>query len=399
MTDLALHGGPPLRTTPFPSWPQFDDGERDGLGRALDQGEWWRVGGKEVTLLEGEFAAFHDAPAAIAVTNGTAALELALELLGIGPGDEVLVPAFTFAATSIAVQRRQAVAVPVDIDLDTYCMAPGATADAAGSRAAVLVPVHMAGHVSDMDALGDLAAARGMTMVQDAAHAHGAEWKGRKLGELGTLAAFSFQNGKLMTAGEGGALLLPDHVPFSEAFARHSCGRPIGDRWYDHRSASGNLRLNEFSAAVLRAQLARLPRQLDRRERAWSVLAAALAKLRGVVPQGRDVRCTVDSHYMAMFRLDPEVHAGLDRNLVVDALIAEGIPAFANYPPVYRTGSFWPGGPDPTAEADLAARCPHAELIGAQGIWVHHRTLLAGDEDVLDVARALDRVLIGLGRP
>lgn len=387
---LALHGGEPVRLRPFPSWPFHDDAERYGVVRALEQGQWWRVGGGEVTAFEREFAEYHNAPAGLAVSNGTHALELALELIGLSPGDEVIVPAFTFIATSTAVQRLGGIPVPVDVDPQTYCLQPSLLEDARTVRTKAVIPVHMAGHMCDMDAICAWAATHGVAVIQDAAHAHGATWRGKRIGELGTIACFSFQNGKLMTAGEGGAVLLPDTGLYEEAFARHSCGRPNGDRHYVHLYPSSNFRMNEFSGAVLRAQLGRLPEQNMHRERQWKRLSEALASIAGVTPQGRDPRCDIKSHYMAMFTLEGRADS---RNLVVDALVAEGIPAFVNYPPIYRTAAF-PRGAD---RAELARRCPVSEKLGSQGIWLHHRVLLGDDQDIEDVATALAKVLDGLG--
>lgn len=395
---LAIDGGSPARTKPFPPWPQYDDRERDALSAALDQGQWWRLGGKEVSTFEDEFAAFHGAEAALAVTNGTHAIELALELLGVAAGDEVVVPAFTFASTFTAVQRLGAVPVPVDVDLDTYCMTAARAAEGLSPRSRAVVPVHLAGHVADMDGLGALAARAGVPLLQDAAHAQGARWRGRRLGELGPIACFSFQNGKLMTAGEGGALLLPAAL-HEEAFVRHSCGRPSTDRRYEHRTPSSNFRMNEFSAAVLRVQLTRLAGQLERREQRWATLARLLSEVPGIVPQGRSVACDLHSHYMAMFRIDRTVHPDLDRDAAVDALVAEGIPAFVNYPAIYRTAAFWRGpsaGLDALGVDGLAERCPNAEVLGRDGIWIHHRVLLGDDADVADVADAVAKVVAGL---
>ncbi|MGA8116459.1 MAG: DegT/DnrJ/EryC1/StrS family aminotransferase [Actinocatenispora sp.] len=393
---LALDGGTPLRQSPYPPWPQYDDTEREALGRALDQGQWWRVGGSEVTSFEAEFGAYHGGTA-LAVTNGTHALELALEIIGLEPGDEVIVPAFTFISTSMAVQRLGGVPVPVDVDRETYCLDPTLLEAARTPRTRAVMPVHMAGHVVDMDAVGAWADGHGITLIQDAAHAPGAVWQGKRIGDFGTLACFSFQNGKLMTAGEGGALLLPDPDGFEEAFTRHSCGRPPRDTVYVHRTASSNFRMSEFSGAVLRAQLGRLESHTLRREAQWKVLSAALGQIPGVWPQGRDPRSELNPYYMAMFTIDPDAYPGVSRDLVVQALVAEGVPAFVNYPPVYRTDAFWSrragGGDDVTA---MAERCPASEAIGARGVWLHHRVLLGDDADCADTAEALVKVLTGL---
>jgi 3-amino-5-hydroxybenzoate synthase len=390
---LALHGGPPIRTAPFASWPQSGQGERDNLDRVLEQGQWWRTTGEQVRLFEEEFAAFHGAPRALAVTNGTNALELALDIAGVARGNEVVVPAFTFISTSMAVQRIGATPTLADVDLDTYCMTPDTLAAGLTSATTAAIPVHLAGHICDMDGLGTVASGRGITLIQDAAHAHGAVRRGRRVGEHDSLAIFSFQNGKLMTAGEGGAVTFASDADAEEAFLRHNCGRPADDILYRHEALGSNHRMCEFSAAVLRAQLARLPEQIARRERHARRLYAALAALDGIVPLRRDSEIDVNPHYMAMFRVDPTVHPDLDRTWLVRALVAEGIPAFVAYPPVYRTAAFWLGPVPDASEQELALACPNAERIGAEGVWLHHRVLLGDEHDVDDVARAVEKVL------
>ncbi|WP_030347602.1 3-amino-5-hydroxybenzoate synthase [Streptomyces sp. NRRL S-1022] len=364
----------------FPKWPQYDDDERTGLVRALEQGQWWRMGGEEVDSFEREFADFHGAPHALAVTNGTHALELALQVMGVGPGTEVIVPAFTFISSSQAAQRIGAVAVPVDVDPDTYNIDVAAAAAAVTPRTRAIMPVHMAGLMADMDALGKLSADTGVPILQDAAHAQGARWQGKRVGELGSVAAFSFQNGKLMTAGEGGAVVFPDSDLYESAFLRHSCGRPRTDRHYLHQVSGTNMRLNEFSAAVLRAQLRRLPAQTALRDQRWELLSRLLGAVDGVVPQGGDVRADQNTHYMAMFRL-PGI-AEEDRNALVDRLVAAGLPAFAGFRAVYRTDAFWEvGAPDETLE-QVAERCPNTEAISADCVWLHHRVLLADERNL-----------------
>ncbi|MGB2571548.1 DegT/DnrJ/EryC1/StrS family aminotransferase [Micromonospora citrea] len=385
--------GEPSTVPEFPEWPQFGDEERAGLIRALEQGQWWRVGGSEVDTFEAEFGAYHGTPHALAVTNGTHALEVALEVLGVGPGTEVIVPAFTFISSSLAAQRLGAVAVPVDVDLDTYCIDPAAVAAAITPRTKVIMPVHMAGQFADMDALDKIAADAGVALLQDAAHAHGAQWQGRRVGELGSVAAFSFQNGKLMTAGEGGAVLFPDEELRERAFLVHSCGRPRTDRDYLHRTTGSNFRMNEFTAAVLRAQLTRLDDQIAVREQRWPLLASLLAEIPGVVPQGSDARGDRNPHYMAMFRV-PGITVER-RRAVVDALIARGVPAFVAFRAIYRCEGFWAAGaPDETVE-QIAARCPNVEQIHADCVWLHHRTLLGTEQQMHDIAAVLADVLAG----
>ncbi|MGX1133853.1 3-amino-5-hydroxybenzoate synthase [Streptomyces glaucescens] len=378
----------------FPVWPQYGDEERVGLIRALEQGQWWRMGGSEVDTFEEEFGAYHGTPHALAVTNGTHALELALQVLGVGPGTEVIVPAFTFISSSQAAQRLGAVAVPVDIDPGTFNIDPTAAANAITPRTAAIMPVHMAGQICDMDALGKISADSGVPLIQDAAHGHGAEWDGKKVGELGAVAAFSFQNGKLMTAGEGGLVTFEDAGQRETAFLRHSCGRPSTDRLYYHKTSGSNFRMNEFSASVLRAQLGRLAGQIDTRERNWPVLSRLLSEIDGVQPQVIDERVTRNPHYMAMFRV-PGLSAER-RNRLVDALIERGLPAFAAFRAIYRSDGFWEyAAPEESLES-IAARCPNTEAVYADAIWLHHRTLLAEEEQMHVIADIVAETLATL---
>lgn len=375
----------------FPAWPQFGDEERTGLLRALEQGQWWRMGGTEVDAFEREFGEYHGAQRALAVTNGTHALELALQVLGVGPGTEVLVPAFTFISSSQAVQRLGAVAVPVDVDPFTYNIDVEAAARAVTTRTRAIMPVHMAGLFADMDALAKLAADAGVPLIQDAAHAQGAQWQGRRAGQLGWTAAFSFQNGKLMTAGEGGAVTFADQEHYEVAFLRHSCGRPRDDRGYFHATSGSNFRMNEFTAAVLRAQLGRLDAQIAVREQRWPLLSSLLEQIPGVQPQAMDPRADRNPHYMAMFRIPGMTEQR--RLKLVDELIARGIPAFAAFRAIYRCQGFWEtGAPDETPE-QIAARCPNAEAISQDCVWLHHRTLLGTEEQMHEIANVLADVV------
>ncbi|NUR27280.1 MAG: DegT/DnrJ/EryC1/StrS family aminotransferase [Catenulispora sp.] len=375
----------------FPVWPQYDETEREGLIRALEQGQWWRIGGSEVDRFEEEFGAYHGAPHALAVTNGTHALELALEVVGVGPGDEVIVPAFTFISSSQAAQRLGATAVPVDVDPYTYNISVEAAERAVTDRTKAIMPVHLAGLVADMDALAKLSADAGVPLVQDAAHAHGAQWQGKRIGELGSVAALSFQNGKLMTAGEGGAVLFPDAELAELGFLKHSCGRPPTDTQYKHKTSGSNFRLNEFSASVLRAQLARLDGQIDVREQRWPLLRDLLAAIPGVVPQAGDDRVDRNPHYMAMFRV-PGISEER-RNRLVDELKTAGLPAFIAFRAIYRTDGFWEyNAPDTTVEA-LAKACPATEEIYRDAIWLHHRTLLGTEAQIHALAEVVAETL------
>ncbi|MEU8588301.1 DegT/DnrJ/EryC1/StrS family aminotransferase [Streptomyces sp. NPDC048664] len=380
----------------LPPWPQHDHTERAALDRVLAQGQWWRAAGTENEDFEREFAAYNGAPYALAVTNGTAALELALRLHGIGRGDEVVVPAFTFISTSLAVQNVGATPVPADVDPATWCLTADAVRAALTPATRAIIPVHMAGHLVDMGSLADLAAEHGLAIVQDAAHAQGAVWDGTPVGAFPTVACYSFQNGKLMTAGEGGALTLPDEKTYEQAYLMHTCGRPRGDLTYQHMTAGSNYRVSEFTAAILRAQLARLAEHTRIREQRAAQLDELLADVPGVRVQARDPRLEVDPHYMYLLALDPAAGRAA-RDTLVEELTAAGVPACVNFPPVYRTRSFQAGPVPSTPAPELARRCAVSEDLGEHGLWIHHRVLLARPHVVERVAEVIAALVARVG--
>jgi 3-amino-5-hydroxybenzoate synthase len=389
---LAIHNGEPVRKTKFPSWPTYNDDEKNALIRALDQGQWWRVSGKEVSSFEREFAGYHGAEFGLAVTNGTQALEIALLAIGVQPNDEVIVPAFTFISTSMAVQRIGAIPVPVDVDLDTYNISCKEVKRAINANTRAVIPVHMAGQVANLEELKQIVEPHGIQIIQDAAHAHGAVRNNTRIGEWDTIACFSFQNFKLMTAGEGGFITFPSTELLEKAFLFHNCGREVTDKAYCHDVIGSNCRMNEFSAAVLRAQLNRLPRQNELRAGNAKILFERFNEIEGVIAQQIDSATDIHPFYMAMFRLDSEFYPE-KRDFVVQALVAEGIPAFRNYKQIYRTKAFMT---PPARTEDVsywAEQCPNTEKISEKGIWIHHSVLLGDENDVNDVARAIQKVL------
>lgn len=377
-----------------PAWPQYDDTEREALLRVLDRGQWWRGDGGEVQAFEEELAQFHNAPAALAVTNGTHAIELALMTEGVGKSDEVLVPAFTFISTAIAVQRIGATPIPVDVELDTYNIAHDAARAALTDRTRAVIPVHMAGQMVDLPALDAALASRGPVVIQDAAHAHGARWDGRALGEFGSTAILSFQAYKLMTAGEGGALLFADHARRERAERIHNCGRSLNATDYSHELSGSNFRMSEFSGALLRCQLRRLREHTMQRETNAALLRQRLGHLPGLHLPARREACEIHPHYMFMFRLESEFSDSSRRDGFVRSARERGIPAQVAYPPVYRCGAFWPAGESEGREDYWASICPNAEQIGKEGVWIHHRVLLGATGEVDRLAEAIASILL-----
>src|SRR5271157_413580 len=204
MSELALLGGRKAKHKPFPLWPQYDEKERRALEEVLESRVWWRTPGTRTLEFEEAFASYHGARHGIAVTNGTAALEVTMAALGINHGDEVIVPNFTFVATASAVLFANALPVLVDVDPETYCIDCDLVEAAITPRTKAIIAVHMGGNPADLDRLSKIAKRNRLALIEDSAHAHASEWRGQRVGTFGIAGTFSFQSSKLITAGEGG---------------------------------------------------------------------------------------------------------------------------------------------------------------------------------------------------
>ena len=231
MSALALLGGKKAKNKPFPVWPYYDENEARVLKEVLESRVWWRTPGTKTLEFERDFAKFHGARHGIAVTNGTAALEVTMAGLGITAGDEVIVPDFTFVATASAVLFANALPVLVDVDPETYCIDPDLVEAAITSRTKAIVAVHMGGNPADLDRLKKIASRKRLKLIEDSAHAHGSEWRGQRVGTYGVAGTFSFQASKLMTAGEGGVIISNDDKFEVQARSVHDCGRMPGE-WF-----------------------------------------------------------------------------------------------------------------------------------------------------------------------
>jgi dTDP-4-amino-4,6-dideoxygalactose transaminase len=394
---LALLGGTPVRQQPFPAWPVFGREEEARLLRTLRSGLWGTLDGPEVAEFETRFAAMHGCRHGIGVVNGTVSLRIALLAAGIRAGDEVIVPPYTFFSTASAVVEANAVPVFADVDLETFNLDPKAVEAAVTPRTRAIIPVHFAGQPADMDAIVAHATARGLTVIEDAAHAHGASHRGRPAGSLGHMASFSFQSSKNLTAGEGGILTTNDDALAEACRSIHNCGRRTGGVWYEHHSVSGNYRLGEFQGAILNCQLDRLSEQTATRDRNGQTLAARLARLPGVYPQSRPATCTRHSHHLFMLRL-VAAEFGAPRDAVLAALEAEGIPCSAGYgfplyeQPIFRDKAFGPYLPDAARLDYRATRCPNSELICRQCVWLGQDLFLGPQADTDDIAAAFEKV-------
>jgi dTDP-4-amino-4,6-dideoxygalactose transaminase len=398
-SKLALLGGKPVRTRPFTAWPIFGKAEEKRLLRTLHSGKWGKLNGPEVAEFERRFAAMHGCKHGIGVVNGTVSLRIALLAAGIGAEDEVIIPPYTFFSTASAVIEANAVPVFADIDLNTFNLDPKAVEAAITPRTRAIIPVHFAGQPADMRALLAIAKQRKLLVIEDAAHAHGASYRNHPAGSIGHVASFSFQSSKNMTAGEGGLLTTNDDALAEACRSIHNCGRIPTGVWYEHHVISGNYRLGEFQGAILNAQLERLEKQTQTRDRNGQYLASRLAKLPGLHPQRRDADCTRHSYHLFMLRIDSEKF-GAPRAAVLKALQAEGIPCAAGYgfslhhQPMFRNKAFGPYLPKAAPRLNYSkVSCPNSDLIcREQCVWLEQSMFLGSRADMDNIARVFEKV-------
>lgn len=400
MAELAISGGKKTKQKPFPIWPQYDDSERKALQDVLESRVWWRTPGTKTLAFEQAFARFHGAKHGIAVTNGTAALEVAMSALGVGPGDEVIVPDFTFVATAGAVLYTGALPVMVDISPETQCIDPLLAEAAVTRRTKAIIAVHMGGHPADLDALGELAKRTGLALIEDSAHAHASEWKGRRVGTVGVAGTFSFQSSKLMTAGEGGMIITNDDAFERRARSVHDCGRMPGEWFYSHYINGSNYRLSEWQGAVLSAQLSRLDAQTRLRHQNARLLDQLLAAIPGITPQKLDPRCTRNGQYAYIFHVDSKEFGGAGTDRLIQAMNAEGIPNQASYPPLHLLDVFKSGEYRKRLCASqagephlfLRAEYPNTHRAAWECIWIPQPALLGDEEDMHEIAAAWQKI-------
>jgi L-glutamine:2-deoxy-scyllo-inosose/3-amino-2,3-dideoxy-scyllo-inosose aminotransferase len=356
MSKLAIKGGKPLRDVkknPWPKWPVWDKKEEKGLLDVLRSGVWSYNGPKEREF-NNAFAKFIGTEYALSVANGTVSLQLALEALGIGLGDEIIVPGLTWQATAGAVLDVNAVPVIVDVCEDTWCIDPAKVEKAITRRTQAIIPVHLYGCLADMDAIMKIARRHHLWVIEDCAHKHGGEWKGKKAGSIGDVGSFSFQLSKLMTAGEGGGLTTDNPELFEKLDALRNCGRRPEKEKGTNKGAghygsegdfiqSGNYRMTDFQAALLLESLKRLPEQNRIRDENARYVNSLLCGLLGIQPMRRDKRQTLGAYYNFSFRYNKDEFKDLPVTKFREALGKElGCSVEASYVPLNACALYTP---------------------------------------------------------
>jgi dTDP-4-amino-4,6-dideoxygalactose transaminase len=402
-STLAILGGEPIRTRPFSKWPVFDPREREQLEDVLTSGTWggYPSPNRKAAQFAAAFADYHGARFAIPTTSGTSALEVALKALGIGPGDEVIVPAITFAATPYAAVACMARPIFADVSPTNACIDPASVRRLITRRTKAIVPVHYGASLADLDALMEISRAHSIPIVEDCAHVPGAQWRERGVGTHGALGCFSFQSSKPMTAGEGGMILVNDPDLEQRCQSLINCGRRRPADTLEGPLMGANYRMTEWQCAILLAQLSRLPEQIEHKSRSAARLRDGLGSIKGLRPIARDPRVTRETIYMFAFLVD-ESELGVSRNRFVRAMRAEGIPCGVGNEPVYRSPLFPLESGEYRRACELAGAggnqattidCPTAERIFAhEMVAIPHECLLGDDRDLDDIFTAAGKV-------
>ncbi len=401
-TTLAALGGKPVRTERFPSWPVVEKNDLDGWVQVLKEGKWCRLDGRYASTFEKAYAQLTGTRHCTVTANGTSALFTSLSALGIGPGDEVLVPPYTFVATINVVLLQYALPVFVDTDRQTGQMDATKIAAAITPRTACIMPVHIGGNAADLDTILAIAKQHSLPVVEDACQAHLGEWKGKKLGAWGKCGCFSFQASKNLNSGEGGAIISDDGDFMERCYAFHNNGRSRRGSGFSYAHGGANLRMTEFQAALLLQQMTRLEDQSKIREANAQYLTKLLQEIPGISPAKSYSGSTRNAYHLYMFRYDKEKFAGAPRAQFLKALRAEGIPCSGGYGPLNkepflqetlnskayqrifsegRLKAFWQNN-----------QCPENDKLCAEAVWFGQTMLLGPRSDMEQIAAAIRKI-------
>ena len=409
MGKLAITGGKALRKASFTQWPFGGSEEKRALQDVLTSSKWGGqpFPGKYSVAFAKKFSKLHTAKYAQCVNTGTVAIQAALRAIGIQPGDEVLAPAYTWEGTVGPVLLLNAVPVFVDVDPDTYCLDARKIEQAITPKTKAILPVHLGMRFADMDEILRIAAKHNLKVVEDCAHAHGGAWKGKGAGSMGDLGAFSFQSSKLLTCGEGGAVITNNLEYMEKVQSYINAGRASMTDQFHHRIIGFNYRLGEFQAAVLAAQIDRLPKQAQIREKNMAYFESRLKNTPEIGLLKPDPRITRLAPYGYVLKYFAERSKDISRAAFVGALQLEGIPCDGLfYEPVYKSSLFplnpsdfpalcW--GRDKPLDLRKISSCPEAERAAYhEAVWFPHQLFLGTKKDVDAIADAVQKVLANI---
>lgn len=407
----ALLGGPPAHPGAFPSWPVFDQTEERALLEALRSGQWFRGNGQAVARFESAYSKLTGAKHCLATSCGTTALYTTLGALDIGPGDEVIIPPYTFVATYNVVVLNYALPIFVDSDLESFQMDANKIEAAITQHTRAILPVHIGGSPADLDTILEVGRKHNLPVIEDACQAHLAEWRGRKVGTWGLAGCFSFQASKNLNSGEGGAVLTNDDAFAETCYNFHNQGRARAVSGYNFTysgTRGANLRLTEFQGNLLVAQMSRLLEQADRRSKNASYLTKLLGDIPGIKPAKLHDGTTRSAYHLYMFRYEPEAFGGLDRAKFMAAMGKEGVPCSGGYgvmnkepyvSSLARNKHFLKiyGEKRMNDWLEQNRNCPQNEKLCAQAVWFTQNMLLGSRTDMDLIAEAIRKIQKGGG--
>jgi dTDP-4-amino-4,6-dideoxygalactose transaminase len=401
MPELAINGGTPVRSSDYPAWPVVDEDVIAAVTEVVRSGEWggFPEPGVNGRAFEEAFAAYQGASHGVLMMNGTVTMEVACKALDIGWGDEVIVPALTFAATAYAPMAAGAIPVFVDVTPETWTIDPDQVEAAITERTRAIMPVHLGHQMADMDRVMEIAGRHGLSVIEDCAHAPGQRWRDRGAGCIGDFGSFSHQSSKILTSGEGGSLLTNDASLARRAHSIIDCGR-AKDPDEKEFTFGANYRLSDINAALLVVAMEKFPAQQAERAVTGKAFEREVAAVPGVRVMPHDDRVTRWSFYNYILAIDPEAFGGATNEVVCAAMEAEGIPAEVQYPSMNRYELFQPSLSRLPVAIEFADRLdpqtmsfPVAEAAGSrESVYFMENVFRDGERGIGDAVEALAKI-------
>ncbi len=402
--EPALLGGTPVKGDAFPGWPVSDASDENAVAGVVRSGHWGRGGSKKVVAFEQQFAQLMNGKACLATSSGTTALFTSLNALGIGPGDEVIVPPYTFVACVNVILGCHALPVFVDTDPHTFQLDAAKLDALVTERTRAVLAVHLGGATFDVDAVQAFARKHNLAVVEDSCQSHLAEWKGKRTGSFGSAGCFSFQASKNLNSGEGGAIIGPSQEYIEKCYTFHNNGRSRVQAGYDfsYVNRGFNFRMTEFQGGLLTAQMTRLENQSLKRTQNAQYLSGMLREMGGLMPVETCTGCTRNAYHLYMMRYDPQKFASLPRDKFLKALEAEGIPVSGGYHPLnkepFLKNVFASRGFQAIYSRERLAKwedtnhTPANDQVCAEAVWLTQNMLIGPRRDMDQIVEAVGKI-------
>ena len=397
-SNLAIFGGDPIRTKPFPVWPKVTNEIKNSILNTIENEEWG-VGSSTIDLFNNRFAEMQDAKFSLAIHSGTSAIWICLKSAGIEAGDEVILPSYTFIATSTAVVLANAVPVFADIDLETGNIDPKSIEKLITKKTKAIIPVHTGGAPADMKKILKISNKHNIPIIEDAAQAHGSIINGEKVGALGLGGIFSFQTSKNMSAGEGGAIVSNNESFIDACFSYHNCGRVRDGEWYEHHILGSNLRMSALNAAILIPQINTWADDFSLREKNRKILDQYLSEMGGLIPM-KNIKGGKSSNHIYMCRYIEKEFEGVKRGIFFKAMQAEGVFTYRGWSPIYKEPLFSINPKEyPWLEGIKYKDLHHTNteiFAEKQAVWLRQNHLIGSEEDTNDIINAFEKVVLAI---